>query len=295
MTENLLYMGFLFALKEFRCRPGDDRWRCENTIGRWPLAAFPMTSVVIRHKGRDAVLANPNHVVFYRGGEGYRRALHDPRGDHCLVVGFEETTAANLLAAAGAGATEIPFALGPSAAQPYLRLRLAADAARAGDADALAIEEAVCEALSSAVSAGIALQRIRRRRRPATAAEHSRIVEEAKQFLTEHSDRRDSLTTIARRVHASEFHLARVFRGTTGYTLHAYRTHLRLRAALDRLPHRENLTALAAEVGFASHSHFTDAFRSVFGIAPSTVRASAGRRELAELRRILEAPASATA
>jgi AraC-like DNA-binding protein len=39
-----------------------------------------------------------------------------------------------------------------------------------------------------------------------------------------------------------------------------------------RLPEsRGNLTALALELGFASHSHFTDTFRRAFGVAPSAV------------------------
>jgi AraC-like DNA-binding protein len=291
MRETALYSGCRFALKEFRCPAEDARWHRDNFIGPWPLAVFPMTSVVIRHEGKDALLANANHVVFYRGGDRYQRVLHDPRGDHCLFIGFDAAAVSSLLTSAGVSCEEIPFAVGPSAARPYLRLRVAAQAASAGNGDALAIEEAVSEALSTAVEAGIALNRIRRARRPSTETEQARIVERTKQLLTERAFARDSLSAIACTLHTSEFHLARVFRSRTGYTLHGYRNHLRLRAALERLPRQENLTALARELGFNSHSHFTDAFRAVFGVPPSTARAACGRRELRELSRILEAPA----
>jgi AraC-like DNA-binding protein len=79
---------------------------------------------------------------------------------------------------------------------------------------------------------------------------------------------------MARAVHASPFHLARIFQQRTGVPVHRYLTQLRLRAALERLADgADDLTALALELGFSSHSHFTDSFRREFGCAPSTVRA----------------------
>ena len=78
---------------------------------------------------------------------------------------------------------------------------------------------------------------------------------------------------LARRLHSSAFHLARVFRAETGFTVHGFRQSLRLRSALERLSdHRNDLTALALELGFSSHSHFTERFRNEFGVAPSQVR-----------------------
>jgi AraC-like DNA-binding protein len=46
----------------------------------------------------------------------------------------------------------------------------------------------------------------------------------------------------------------------------------------------DDLTALALELGFSSHSHFTDAFRAEFGRAPSRIR----RSTLRELSKNLE-------
>jgi AraC-like DNA-binding protein len=74
-------------------------------------------------------------------------------------------------------------------------------------------------------------------------------------------------------VNLSPFHLARAFRRHTGYTLHEYRTHLRLRAVVERLEHGdEDLAAIARHVGFSSHSHLTATFRRTFGVPPSVVR-----------------------
>jgi len=199
--------------------------------------------------------------------------------------------AAELAASPG----DLPFVHAPSRPREYLRLRLAAQAAASGTGEALAIEEAVCAALSAAFEAGTAVHRIRNAKRGVTADEHSRLVERAKELLTERATAHDSLTSLALRLHVSEFHLARAFRARTGFSLHGYRMHLRLRAALERLERgHDDLRSLATDLGFNSHSHFTGAFRSVFGTSPSNVRATCGKRSLAELRRILEARPAAS-
>jgi len=296
MGAEPLYTASRFVLGEFRCTPDDARWRQENVIApaSVAVAAFPITSVIIRHEGHEPLLANANHVVFYRGGERYRRRLHDRRGDQCLFVDFDVGMTADLLATAGVKGGELPFVNGPSRPRQYLRLRVAARAARSGHGEGLAIEEAVCDALSSALEAGVALHRVRRAARPPTAAEHARLVERAKNALTERMTAHDTLSSLALTLHVSPFHLARTFHAGTGFTLHGYRTQLRLRAALERLAGDcEDLTAVASALGFNSHSHFTGAFQSVFGASPSTIRATCGRRGFDELRRILEAPAAA--
>jgi AraC-like DNA-binding protein len=72
--------------------------------------------------------------------------------------------------------------------------------------------------------------------------------------------------------------------------MHAYRTHLRLRLALDRFADPDaDLGTIALELGFNSHSHFTGAFRSVFSATPSEVRGSLDGRRPRELLRTLEA------
>ena len=82
-----------------------------------------------------------------------------------------------------------------------------------------------------------------------------------------------TLSDIAREVQSSVFHLARTFKARTGFSLHTYRNQLRLRSALEQL--REpgtDLTGIALDLGFSSHSHFTECFRRNFGMTPSAVR-----------------------
>ena len=109
-------------------------------------------------------------------------------------------------------------------------------------------------------------------RRRTTGSSHRELAEAAKELLAGSLAEPLGLHELAARLSTSPFHLARVFRAQTGYSLHQYRKHLRLRLALERLSESDGaLTALAFELGFASHSHFTDSFRREFGLAPSAV------------------------
>ena len=84
------------------------------------------------------------------------------------------------------------------------------------------------------------------------------------------------------------FHLSRVFRDRTGYTLHRYLLELRLREALNRLEDTgSDLTVLALDLGFCSHSHFTDSFGQTFGVPPSEFRKRADAAHVRRLRRRL--------
>ncbi len=89
-------------------------------------------------------------------------------------------------------------------------------------------------------------------------------------------------------MHASPFHLSRVFREQTGSSLHAYRTEARLRAGLERIADGEGLAGLAADLGFASQAHLTDRFRRVFGVTPHAWRAGLHSRAV-HSSRILKA------
>ena len=82
-----------------------------------------------------------------------------------------------------------------------------------------------------------------------------------------------SLDRLGREVSTSIFHLCRTFKRVTGTTVHRYLTELRLRAALDLVAvPRSSLASIAADLSFATHSHFSAAFRGAFGEAPSAFR-----------------------
>jgi AraC family transcriptional regulator len=84
-----------------------------------------------------------------------------------------------------------------------------------------------------------------------------------------------SLSQIANAIGASPAYLTDLFHRIEGMPIYRYQTRLRLARALGQLPHAEDITQLALDLGFSSHSHFSSAFRSTFGITPSNYRALA--------------------
>jgi AraC family transcriptional regulator len=280
--NRILYQSQTVSVGQFICPPEDERWRDVNVNGETYVAAFPGTSVVIQHAGRLPVLANPNHVVFYAPGERYKRALHDVRGDRCLFVCLEPDAAPEVLEALGLEADRrLPFAAGPSDADAHIVLRVAVRALLSGTCQLLAVEEAAHYAIARSLAAGASLHRRRRRTRAFTDREHHLLVENAKAVLTDRVSERDSLVTLAQRLSTSPFHLARVFRERTGFSLHGYRTQLRLRLALDRLVDPSvALQVIADDLGFSSHAHFTHAFKETFGLPPSALRSVSDVRAL---------------
>jgi AraC-like DNA-binding protein len=90
-----------------------------------------------------------------------------------------------------------------------------------------------------------------------------------------HLARSFRLGDAARAVGASPAYLTDVFRRFEGMPLHRYAQRSRLSRALVELPHAGDLTSLALELGFSSHSHFAAVFRRTFGCTPSEFRQNA--------------------
>jgi len=104
-----------------------------------------------------------------------------------------------------------------------------------------------------------------------------------------------SLHELATKTGYSVFHTCRVFRATTGMTIHGFRRELRLRHALARILDGDDaLAAVALATGFASQSHLTNLFRARFGVTPAKARTRDGQRALWQGRRG-HGPSSASA
>jgi AraC family transcriptional regulator len=82
-----------------------------------------------------------------------------------------------------------------------------------------------------------------------------------------------SLATLAAESGYSRAHFVRMFRAATAQTPHEYLLNLRLENALPMLRRRSTpLIDIAVACGFSSHTHFTKAFRTKFGVLPSQYR-----------------------
>jgi AraC-like DNA-binding protein len=258
-----LYLSPIVSLGTFWCAPDDVRWSLDNFVGEVAHIIFPATPVWIATQGREPTLVGPNHATFFNPGEVFRRRRFHGHGDrnHFMVVG-DETMQEWLHDA------RFPDQIGKLLPRPYLTARAIARALTAG-ADGLTVEEQLLRLGHATVTGAFGLEeRLPRRRRRQSA-----MIEDAKALLSARFTERLTLDELGRAVNVSPFHLARSFRRHTGYTLHEYRVHLRLRAALERLAAGdEDLAVIARAVGFSSHSHLTASFRRAFGIPPSCVR-----------------------
>jgi AraC-like DNA-binding protein len=260
------------TLGEFACESGDRLWGEVNDIGGGAHVVFPRTRVLIAQDGSHPVLVTPNDVVYYRPHQRYRRGLRDSRGDRSLWL----EVAPELFERAPAGPAR------PSGARTYLLAVSVARHLRTEPApDRLLAEEAALRLLADAVAQEPPDRAARRAR---TQADHADLAEAAKELLTERMAEPLSLRRVAAALFVSPFHLARVFRSQTGFSLTGYVHGLRLRAAVDRLAAEPDtdLSRLAVDLGYCSASHFTDRFRTTFGSPPSTLRGT-------ELRTIVEA------
>lgn len=71
----------------------------------------------------------------------------------------------------------------------------------------------------------------------------------------------------------SPYHLARLFKASTGYTLHQYVVDRRLTRAAELIQHSTlSLQAIAQQVGFTDQSHLTHQFRRKYGYPPGVLR-----------------------
>lgn len=229
---------------------------------------FVRRGLFLRESRDGTSVGDANRVLFFHRGEGYRYAHPVAGGDDCTILALDEATAWSLveeaeLAREGARG---PFPVADAVAgarMAALHQELLRELALG--ADALALAELALE-LARAALAG--LRPAARGRRPTRAQRE--LVEAARLALARRPDRPPSLTALARELGCSPFHLSRLFRAATGLGLRQHVRRLRVRLAAERLRRGScDLSALAQELGFHDHSHFTHAFRAEWGCAPS--------------------------
>jgi AraC family transcriptional regulator len=280
--DRTLFEDGRLVLGEYWCPPESRCWHGLNNVSAAPHVIFPRTPVTIRQLGREPVVCDRNHVLFFNPGQRFFRSLRSRDGDHSYYV---ELTPETLFTLSG-GLTAFPFAFGPCDPAVFLLQRLALRHLREPSPDPQLVEESLTRAVSHAIERARDFHRPPGKARQATRAAHREIVDQTKELLASRFRERLTMGEIAAAIGVSRFHLSRVFRASTGFSLHGYRNQLRLRAALERLVDpKVGLPTLARELGYSSHSHFTAAFRETFGVAPSELRGRIGR---ADLRAVLE-------
>jgi AraC family transcriptional regulator len=284
----------------WRCPAGHPRFEDTGPIEGY-LLVFPGTRVSITHAGKAPIRADPTLVLFYNRGQEYRRGRISPEGDFCQWIAVPPEWVVEAVRPFEPRVDERPlrpFGLthGPSSSSSFLRqlilIRLAQR--RTGEdviPDPLAVEEAVVSILAASIASAYAARRmdaLGSGRGSARAG--SELVDRVRDVLARSYTESLTLAAVARTAGTSPFHMCRVFRRVTGRTLHSYRNTLRLRRALELVAQGQpDLTTLALDLGYSSHSHFTHSFRTAYGVTPAFVRRNLSVGTMRELSTILTA------
>jgi AraC family transcriptional regulator len=259
------------ALRNVRCS-GTCRHRSAEECASSTHLVFPYSGVYMRHVGADQAVADANHVLFFNAGQSYQISHPVAGGDASLSLALSEPVLRelapkSLLNGGNFGFRRQHQRIDPRAQALVALLRHGLDngSIEPLEAEGLVLT-LVCRSLGPRTS-----------HEPGATHARRRLADRVKVLLAGDLSRRWTLAEIAAEIRGSPVYLTQVFRQTEGIPLYRYHLRLRLARALDLIARYEDLSALAAELGFSSHSHFTAAFRQAYGRSPTAFRQSARR------------------
>lgn len=262
---------------EFRCPIDHPNFSDTGPVSDYCFV-FPRNACWIEHEGERPFVADSTTVPLYNPGRPYRRGVIDPSGDCTDWFSVDESVLRDMVARFDphtADASDQLFtrgAVGASAEMFLAQRNVFNHITRSAVPDVLFVEESVISILSEVLGRAHNVGHDRTRLAGADVAARARAHLGLK-FLE-----KESVGALAAAVGVSPFHLCRVFRRETGYSLHKYRTELRLRWSLQPLADNVDILTVALAAGFSHHSHFTTAFRRTFGVRPSEFRRDRRRR-----------------
>ncbi len=276
------------------CRGGPD---AEESAGGNKIVLM-RHGVFCRHFGSTVVTSDVNQVSFFSVSSSYRVSHPADCGDRGTVLSVSQKVLNDVIREFEPSIDEhptepFPFSSGPCSTRTFYQhheLVAALENLPVHSQCSLWVDEKIMILVEEVLRG--AYQHYSpspTRRRPMTRKKHAELVESAKSFVAGHFAESLTLDEIADAVETSPFHLSRIFRAQTGTPVYRYLRHLRLRTSLEMLAAgADDLTTLALDLGFSSHSHFSDSFRSEFGLSPSEVRENLTRKLVGEMSKNLE-------
>jgi AraC family transcriptional regulator len=232
---------------------------------------FPYRGVYVRHVGRTATIADANQVIIFNDDEPYRVSHPLEGGDSSLSMRIRPADFLELVPL-GYLANEHAVALN----QPRFRVDSPTQALTARLRHGLS--QGLMDTLEAEVLALALVGRAlgeRTSHAAAGSARRQKLADRAKLVLCSDLSRRWTLAEIAGEVGVSAVYLTQVFQQVEGLPLYRYYLQSRLARALDCLGERRDLTELALDLGFSSYSHFSSAFKQVYGQTPLAFQRSA--------------------
>jgi AraC family transcriptional regulator len=284
LFENKTLQIGLFEARDVSEKCGDVERQNRN------LVVLPFSGLFSKHEapGRH-VIGTPSHAVFIAADTPYRLSYPGAVGDRALILRFDDALASDDLRDHRG---EMPASNGLLSGEAMLlRNRLCAQL-KSGEADEFEIAMRGLDLLAMSLSTMRAADASMRR---SSEARWMRSLQRVKEAVAIAPAATWNLEKLARIALMSPFHLCRVFRRMTGSSVYAYVLRERLTSTLEAVLEGEDLTTIALDAGFASHSHFTARFHDFFGCTPAALRRRARADRVAELRKIVTARRDAIA
>ena len=272
--SNALLLSDVMAVWDVMC-PGTHAPQSADETTDTTHIVFPYDGLYVHHAEHGEAIADSSRVLFLNKDQVWRMSHPVAGGDSSLSIGLVPEILVELVP----GELRAP---GENAALNRCTLRL--------DARTQALAASVRHRLDRGAIGGVleaetvtmgliraALQGHAPDERRITARSR-KLVDGAKLVVGGDLRRRWTLSDIAAELGVSPVYLTQVFQRVEGIPMYRYQLQLRLAQALQRLGEYDDVTDLAIDLGFSSHSHFSAAFKQTYGQTPSEFRRSSGVR-----------------
>lgn len=280
-SARILYSQPGLQVSEYQCRGIDTSARHDELTSTFDII-LPRSGLFVTQLGKIRFATNVNHITFLNPDQPYRVTHPVSGGDISTVISIEKDILRQLLFRSDAdgsfasGKPRMPHNQIPASAKMALRHRVMIHMLNDRYAGSLDHEAMVLQLCADIFGQTDSIPRPTRNAAClATETYYRDRVEYVKVLIHERHRQKLCLTELSRLACMSPFHLSRIFAQHVGIPVHKYVKQIRLHGALEELSGGQtNLTALALDYGFSSHSHFAYAFQAEFGCSPSRVRAA---------------------
>jgi AraC-like DNA-binding protein len=252
------------------------------------VVVLPFAGVFSKHDtpGRY-IVGTPSHAVFIASETPYRIGFPGAIGDRAIILRFDDALAPDQVERRqrrGTLGSRGLLSAGLMMRRELLRQRLTDPAADPFEVETLSLELlSLCLGVLRDESLPL---------RPAVHLRRLRAIERVKEAVAVAPAKAWSVARLATIANLSSFHLCHVFRELVGTSIYEYVLRERLARALNSLlDSGDNITEIALDAGFSSHSHFAARFLRYFGCTPSALRRTMNSGQIGELRKIMIARA----
>jgi AraC-like DNA-binding protein len=290
-----LYDSPMIGVRDYICRDTSctksvDEHSNINSIVLMRHGAFS------RHFGKKQFTSDVNQTTFFAKDSVYQVSHPIDHGDRGTAFTIAPSILTDIVRELDPTIDErpedpFPFASGPCSTEIFWRHRdyvRKLENASVEPLEPLWADVTGLQLVADVLEAAFIQHGKRPQRRRTTNADHLERTEAAKNYLAANLAENVRLEDVAAAVNASPFNFSRIFQQQTGSPVHRYLTLLRLRASLEKIADANSYhTDIALELGFSSHSHFTDVFKREFGKTPSEIRAELNKTSIREMSKNL--------